>query len=66
MKEITEKAENVDFITALKELTDKIKNALQDQTQATELNVGMDIKHELVFSSGKEPIHRLSWITEKN
>jgi len=66
MSKIAETIENVDYLTALKELTGKIKEALKDENEVFSLRMGDSIKHDLVFTLGKEPIHRLTWFVKEN
>jgi len=66
MSVIEKMAENTDYLTALKELTSKIKESLSGETKEFRLRMGDNIKHYLVFAPGKEPFHRLVWVVEKN
>jgi len=66
MSEIVETVENVDYLSALKELTNKIKEDFTGENKEWRLRFGDTIKHELVFSPGKEPFHRLVWVVKKN
>jgi len=66
MSETAETVENAEYLKALTEITDKIKKANDGESEDWKLRMGTNILHELIFSPGKEPLHRLIWTVKKN
>ena len=66
MSVVKKMAENTDYLTALKELTSKIKEVLSGENEEIRIRMGDSITHDLVFAPGREPFHRLVWVVEKN